>query len=291
MESSYKNCRLCIRECGANRELGEFGFCGMPKEISVARCALHKWEEPIISVGAGSGTIFFSGCSLGCVFCQNAKISRGRVGKNVSVSELADMMLSLWGEGAVNINFVTPTHFAPAVKQATRLARARGLKLPIVYNTSSYDSLDTLKALSDTVDIYLADFKFYKPQTAKMLACAENYPEAAIKAICEMVRQRPKVIIENGVMLSGVIVRILLLPSHVAEAKLICKHLHDTYGDKIYISLMNQYTPMKDMKPPLDRRVTRAEYRELVDYAEKIGIKNGFTQEWGTADESFIPEF
>ena len=263
----------------------------MYDEVYVARCALHRWEEPIISGVCGSGTIFFSGCSLGCVFCQNAKISRGRIGKRVSTEDISDMMLGLRDEGAHNINFVTPTHFAPSVKEAIILAKNRGLDIPIVYNTSSYDSTDTLKSLDGIVDIYLADFKFYKSKTSGELARAENYPEKALEAIREMVRQKSEVIIEKGIMRAGVIVRILLLPAHVAEAKLICKRLFDEFGDKIYISLMNQYTPMENMKSPLDRTVTRDEYRELVSYAERMGVKLAFTQEHGTAEESFIPEF
>ena len=291
MELSYEKCNLCRRSCGVNRSRGELGYCQMTDEMRVARIALHMWEEPIISGETGSGTVFFVGCSLGCVFCQNARISRGRNGKIMSVSELSDAMLSLEREGALNINFVTPTHFAPSVKESVILARERGLSIPIVYNTSSYDSVSTLRALSDVIDIYLADYKFYMPKTADELAAAENYPDASLDAIREMVRQKPSTVIENGIMKSGVIVRVLLLPSRVAEAKLIVKRLYTEFGDKIYISLMSQYTPMPNMKPPLDRRVTHAEYEELVSYAEKIGVKNGFTQEWGCADESFIPPF
>ena len=258
---------------------------------TIARAALHAWEEPIISGTSGSGTIFFSGCSLGCIFCQNKDISRGRIGKEVSVSELADIMLGLRDEGAHNINFVTPTHFSPTVKEAVAIARNAGLDIPIVYNTSSYDTPETVRSLSGTVDIYLADFKYYRGATAEALSGANDYPRVARLAIDEMVKQRPTPIIKNGLMTSGVIVRILILPNRVAEAKLILKYLYDTYGSSIYISIMSQYTPMPDMKPPLDRPITSAEYREVVTYAEKLGITQAFLQEKTSADEKYIPEF
>ena len=263
----------------------------MSDKITVARCALHAWEEPVISGTRGSGTIFFTGCSLGCVFCQNEAISRGRIGKSVDEDRLVDVMFELREQGAHNINFVTPTHFAPSVKEAVISARKRGLDLPTVYNTSSYDSVETIRSLDGIIDVYLADFKYYRQKTAEEVCGASDYPFVARMAIAEMVRQVPKPIIKNGIMQSGVIVRVLLLPAHVAEAKLICKYLYSEYGDNIYISLMNQYTPMKNMKSPLDRRVTRAEYHELVSYAQNLGIKLAFTQEFGTAVESFIPDF
>lgn len=291
MDLSYKKCSLCGRRCLADREGGEIGFCRMTDRVTVARASLHAWEEPIISGTRGSGTIFFSGCSLKCIFCQNRDISRGRVGKEVSIEELADIMLALRDEGAHNINFVTPTHYAPSIKDAVSMARKSGLNIPTVYNTSSYDTIETIRALSGTVDIYLADFKYYRDKTARELSGAENYPDVAKLAISEMVRQHPEPIIENGLMSSGVVVRILLLPNRVAETKLILKYLYETYGNSIYISIMSQYTPMPNMKPPLDRRITRAEYRELVEYAERLGVMRAFVQEHGSAQESFIPEF
>lgn len=291
MALSYENCALCEHRCGVNRHLGERGFCQMTDEITVARAALHKWEEPIISGSRGSGAIFFSGCSLGCSFCQNREISRGQSGRVISTGRLAEIMLDLKDLGAHNINLVTPTHFAPAVKEAIIIAKGSGLDIPIVYNTSSYDTPEALRALDGLVDVYLPDFKYYTPKTAKKLSFAENYPDAAKQAVAEMVRQKPKPEIKEGIMTSGVIARILLLPGHVAEAKLVLKYLYGTYGDSIYVSLMNQYTPMPDMQKPLDRRVTHAEYEDLVAYAEKLGLKNGFTQDFGTATKAFIPEF
>ena len=288
---TYANCTLCERKCCVDRTRGELGFCKMSDTPKIALASLHMWEEPVISGTRGSGTIFFSGCSLRCVFCQNYEISKKSVGKEYTDFDIAETMLRLEDLGAHNVNFVTPTHFALSVKNAARIAKERGFSLPLVYNTSSYDSVDTLRELDNTVDIYLADYKYFLPKTAGALASAENYPQSARLAIAEMVRQQPIALLEDGIMKRGVIVRILLLPGHVAEAKLILKEIYSEYGDGIYISLMNQYTPMEDMPSPLDRRVTKAEYGELVAYAEKLGVKNAFVQEFGTADKSYIPKF
>ena len=288
---SYSFCELCSRRCGVDRTIGCYGFCKSGDKPKITRAALHFWEEPIISGTRGSGTIFFSGCSLGCVYCQNSKISRAPVGREVTPNELSLEMMRLESEGAHNINFVTPTHFAPSVAEAITLARGLGLSVPIVYNTGSYDTKETLKALQGLVDIYLPDLKYYRKESAEKLSNAKDYPGVARDAIAEMVRQQPTPIIKDGIMQSGVVVRILLLPSHVAEAKLSLKYLYDTYGDSIYISLMNQYTPMAGMLSPLDRTVTNAEYSELVGYAERIGVTNAFIQEGGTQKDSFIPDF
>lgn len=296
MPSEYSSCRLCARACGVDRENGEIGFCRSDSLPRLARAALHFWEEPIISGVGGSGTVFFVGCSLGCSFCQNREISSLRDDysvkyKPLTPEKIAEIMLRLEKEGAHNINFVTPTHHAPAVIASVRCARERGLAIPIVYNTGSYDSIETAKALSGSVDIYLADYKFHRSKTAAELASAPDYPEVAKAFIREAVAQRGAPVVEEGIMRSGVIVRILLLPGHLAEAKLSLKYLYEEYGDKIYISLMNQYTPMPNMPPPLNRRVTEEEYSELINYAVEKGVRLAFTQERGTAKESFIPSF
>ena len=289
---SYEKCELCERRCKANRERGEIGYCRMSDKIYIARADLHYWEEPIISGENGSGTVFFSGCSLGCIYCQNSSISRGGAGREVSESELSEIFMKLESKGAHNINLVTPTHYVPSIINAVRLARDLGLKIPIVYNTGSYETQETVESLKGTVDIWLPDLKYYKNETASKYSSASNLPEISKRAIDKMVELsgEPK-FDENGMLLSGVVVRVLLLPSHLAEAKLNVKYLYETYGDKIYISLMSQYTPMENMPPPLNRRVTLAEYDELVSYAEKLGIKNAFTQERESAKESFIPPF
>jgi len=291
MSFSYEKCSLCGRNCSVDRYTS-VGFCKMSSELKIARAAPHMWEEPIISGINGSGTVFFSGCSLLCSYCQNREISRGESGKFVSDSRFVQIMLELQKQGAHNINLVTPTHYAPTIKQCIIEARNQGLNIPIVYNTSSYDSVETLKNLDGYIDVYLADFKYYLSRTSACLSHADNYPEIAQKAIEEMVRQTGEVKLgDDGMIKSGTVVRILLLPEHVAEAKLILKYLFDTYGNTIYISLMNQYTPMEGLKKPLDRRVTRKEYREFIDYALKLGVKNAFTQEEGTSETSFIPDF
>lgn len=288
---SYSSCELCARRCRVDRTSEKTGFCKSSDKPRITRAALHFWEEPIISGTRGSGTIFFSGCSLGCIYCQNYRISRAPVGREVTPDELAAEMLKLEKSGSHNINFVTPTHFAPSVAASIRAARVLGLSIPVVYNTGSYDTKETVRALDGLVDIYLPDLKYYRPESAERLSFAKNYPTVAREAIAEMVRQHPTPVIEDGIMRSGVVVRVLLLPSHVAEAKLSVKYLYETYGDNVYVSLMNQYTPMQGMTSPLDRTVTNAEYSELVTYAERIGVTNAFIQEGGTQKESFIPKF
>ena len=291
MKNEYSACTLCARLCGVNREKGELGACKSSDKLKLARAALHYWEEPIISGECGSGTIFFSGCSLSCVYCQNLKISHGGAGKEVSSERLAEIMLELQNKGAHNINLVTPTHFAPSIKDAVILAKSRGLKLPIVYNTSSFDTVETLRSLESVVDIYLADCKYFRKESAKKYSRAENYPDVALLALDEMYKQKKNAEIKDGLMKRGVIIRILLLPSHVAEAKLILSKLYKRYGDDVYFSLMNQYTPNENAPKPINRTVTAEEYRSFLSYAEKLGIKNAFCQEGGTASESFIPEF
>ena len=287
----YNNCQLCARRCGVDRHGGEIGYCKMNATPFLSRAALHYWEEPIISGSNGSGTIFFSGCSLRCVYCQNREISRGVCGVECDEEKISTIMLKLQEDGAHNINFVTPTHYAPSVVLATELARQKGLRIPIVYNTSSYETEETVRMLKNTVDIYLPDLKYYKKSTAEKLSSAADYCAVSRKAIEEMVKQKPEPIIENGLMKSGVVVRLLLLPMHLAEAKLNLKYLFERYGNSVYISLMNQYTPVEGMPPPLDRRVSVSEYSELVSYAEKIGVVNAFVQERESASESFIPPF
>lgn len=289
--SEYEKCTLCNRRCDVNR-YEKTGFCGMPSEVYITRAAPHYWEEPPISGTNGSGTIFFAGCSLGCIFCQNKDISRSIAGKAVGIDKMVDVMLSLQNKGVHNINLVTPTHYAPSIKYAVEQAKEKGLDIPIVYNTGTFDSVETIKSLKGTVNIYLPDLKYYRNQTSMKYSRAEKYVDQAREAIEEMYNQVGKPIFDgSGIMLSGVIVRILLLPGHLAEAKLSLKYLVDTYGDNIYVSLMNQYTPMPDMPAPLNRRVTYSEYNELVEYAEKLGLKNGFFQDFGTAEESYIPSF
>lgn len=292
--NKYENCLLCPRKCGINRSTGQTGVCGVSSEIRVARAALHYWEEPCISGEKGSGAVFFSGCSLHCVFCQNREISDGKAGKVISKERLSDIFLELKAKGANNINLVTPGQYIPDIVWAVRDARRRGMELPIVYNTSGYEDAKELKLLEGIVDVYLPDFKYMDSTLSAKYSRAKDYPSVAKQALSEMVRQQPKVVIDDatGLIQKGVIVRQLLLPGHVNDAKAILKYLHDTYQNSIYISMMSQFTPiaLKDY-PEINRTVTRREYERLIDYAIKIGITNAFIQEGNVAKDSFIPAF
>lgn len=292
--NKYENCLLCPRKCGTNRSTGQTGVCGVSAKIRVARAALHYWEEPCISGEKGSGAVFFSGCSLHCVFCQNQEISDGKAGKVISKERLSDIFLELKAKGANNINLVTPGQYIPDIVWAVNDARRRGMELPIVYNTSGYEDAKELKLLEGIVDVYLPDFKYMDSALSAKYSRAKDYPSVAKQALSEMVRQQQKVVIDDatGLIQKGVIVRQLLLPGHVNDAKAILKYLHDTYQNSIYISMMSQFTPiaLKDY-PEINRTVTRREYERLIDYAIKIGITNAFIQEGDVAKDSFIPAF
>lgn len=292
--NKYENCLLCPRKCGINRRTGQTGVCGVSSEIKVARAALHYWEEPCISGKRGSGAVFFSGCSLHCVFCQNREISDGKEGKVISKERLSDIFMELADKGANNINLVTPGQYIPDIVWAVNDAKSRGMKLPIIYNTSGYENVTELKLLEGIVDVYLPDFKYMDSTFSARYSRAKDYPSVAKQALSEMVRQQPDVVIDNatGLIQKGVIVRQLLLPGHVNDAKAVLKYLYDTYHDHVYISMMSQFTPiaLKDY-PEINRTVTRREYERLVDYALEIGITNAFIQEGDVAKDSFIPAF
>lgn len=292
--NKYENCLLCPRKCGINRRTGQTGVCGVSSEIRVARAALHYWEEPCISGKRGSGAVFFSGCSLHCVFCQNREISDGKAGKVISKERLSDIFMELAGKGANNINLVTPGQYITDIVWAVNDAKSRGMKLPIIYNTSGYENVTELKLLEGIVDVYLPDFKYMDSTLSARYSRAKDYPSVAKQALSEMVRQQPDVVIDDatGLIQKGVIVRQLLLPGHVNDAKAVLKYLYDTYHDHVYISMMSQFTPiaLKDY-PEINRTVTRREYERLVDYALEIGITNAFIQEGDVAKVSFIPAF
>lgn len=294
LQTMLKECHLCPRNCGVDRLAGQKGFCGVDAGIMVARAALHMWEEPCISGKEGSGAVFFSGCSLGCAFCQNRTISKGQSGKVITVEHLTELFLDLQAQKANNINLVTAGHFLPQVREALILAKEQGLTIPVVYNSSGYEKAEMLRYLEGLVDIYLPDLKYLEADLAGKYSHAKDYPEVAMKALEEMVRQvRMPEFDERGMMKKGVIVRHLLLPGHVRNSKKVLEYLYGTYGDQIYISLMNQYTPMPAMKddPQLSRKVTDREYDRLLDHAISFGVTNCFIQEGETAKESFIPEF
>ncbi len=290
-------CNLCPRECGADRAAGQRGFCLADERITVARAALHMWEEPCISGTAGSGAVFFAGCNLRCVYCQNYEIAAGGRGKQVSVGRLAEIFLELQEKGAANINLVTPDHYVAGVAQAVLLAKETGLFIPVVYNGSGYEKREVIENLSGIVDIYLTDFKYMDPVTAGKYSAAPDYPAVAKAALAEMARSVGGLVFdENGMMRKGVIVRHLLLPGHKKNARDVIRYVYETYGDNVYLSLMNQYTPLARLKENPDyreicRKVTEREYNAVVDYAIGLGVKNAFIQEGDTAKESFIPAF
>lgn len=291
----YKKCTLCPRACKADRTSSTVGACGMGANLTAARASLHMWEEPPISGERGSGTVFFSGCSLSCVFCQNAEISHGGEGKVIDCLRLAEIFLELEQKGAHNINLVTASHFVPHVISALDIAKEMGLSVPVLYNCGGYESVETLKMLRGYVDIYLPDFKYMDPALAARYSKCPDYPEAAKLALAEMVEQTGVPVFgEDGMLKRGTVVRHLVLPGCVKDSMDVLRYLHDTYGDKIYISIMSQYTPparIKEKYPEIARKLTRYEYGKVVRFAEEIGIVNGFTQYGEAAAESFIPSF
>ena len=291
---SIKNCILCPRECRINREDGKRGYCGMDSKIYAARAALHMWEEPCISGEKGSGAVFFSGCGLRCIFCQNREIAIGKDGKEISVEKLGGIFIHLEKQGAANINLVTGAHYVPQIIEALKIAKEKGLSVPIVYNSSGYEKIETLKLLEGYVDVYLPDFKYMEGSLAEDFSNAPDYPERAKAAIEEMVRQTGNCVFnEDGYIEKGTIVRHLILPGHTVNSKKVLEYLHSTYGNKIFISIMNQYTPVYEQKKytELNRKVTEREYKKVLDYALEIGLENGFWQTGDTAKESFIPDF
>lgn len=291
--SPLANCRLCPRNCGVNRLAGERGACGMGAEITASRAALHQWEEPCISGTRGSGTVFFSGCSLHCCFCQNEPISRGLAGKTISAGRLCDIFFELKAQGAHNINLVTPTHFIPQITEALRAAKEKGLGLPVICNCGGYENVETLRIWDGLIDIYLPDLKFYAKSAARTMCGAPDYFAKACAALAEMFRQTGvPVFDEDGLMKKGMIVRHLMLPGYLFDTRRILSYLCDTYGNNIYISLMNQYTPpVPDRKNAPDHPLRTDHYESMVQYLMDRGQENAYVQESGTDSESFIPPF
>ena len=287
-----KNCMLCPRKCGVNR-YKEKGFCGATNKIKLAYYSLHMWEEPIISGDNGSGTIFFSNCNLRCLYCQNKKISIDGYGKLISNNRLKEIMLELQDKGAHNINLVTPTHYVPNIISVLKKIKNKELKIPVVYNTSSYESIGTIMACRNLVDIYLADLRYFDDKLGEKYSLCSDYFENATMAIDEMYRQVGSCEFDdNGLLKKGLVVRVLILPGHIDDSKKIIEYLYKTYGDDIFISIMNQYTPINKCKySNLNRKVTDEEYNSVVDYALDLGVKNAFVQEGEAASESFIPNF
>ena len=287
-----ENCMLCPRKCGINRYKGK-GICGANSKIKLAYYSLHMWEEPPISGKNGSGTIFFSNCNMKCIYCQNKKRSIDGYGKYISMKKLEEIMLELQKKGAHNINLVTPTHYVPQIAFVLQKIKDKSLKIPVVYNTSSYECVGTLMIMRNLVDIYLADLRYYDDDLAIKYSKCRDYFENATMAIDEMYRQVGEIKInDKGMLEKGVVVRVLILPGHVDDSKKIIKYLYKTYGNDIFISIMNQYTPVWKCKySNLNRKVTEDEYNEVVNYAIDLGVVNAFVQEGEAADDSFIPKF
>lgn len=294
----FENCRLCPRKCGVNRLAGETGFCKMPAlPMKIARIAPHMWEEPCISGTKGSGTVFFTGCNLKCIFCQNEAISRGRGGKEYSVEELAAAFIGLQSEGVHNINLVTPTHYMPAVCEAISVAKndsGSPLSIPVVYNCGGYEGPEIIALLNGYVDIFLPDVKYFSSDLSMKYSSAPDYFDHAVASVAEMLKITGKPVFgDDGMMKKGVIVRHLVLPTRTEDSKKILKSLYRHFGNDIIVSIMNQYTPMKHFEdhPELSIPLSASSYEKVLDFAYSVGFENIYSQEGGTVSESFIPPF
>lgn len=292
MKELLNKCEICPRKCKVNRNNGELGYCKASNKMKIGGYHLHMWEEPIITGKNGSGTIFFSYCNLRCAYCQNYDLSFDSVGEYITIERLSDIMLELQEMQAENVNLVTPTHYIPLIKNSIVLAKEKGLKIPIVYNTSGYESVESLKTLEGLIDIYLPDFKYYDNSLGKYSSVADYFNITSL-ALKEMYRQvgKPKYN-KKGMLKKGVIVRHLVLPNNYQDSKKIINYLYQEYKDNIILSIMNQYTITKITKyPELNQKVDPKEYDNLIDYAYNLGIRNCFTQEEESQSESFIPKF
>lgn len=311
-------CTLCHRNCKVNRNSNEMGFCKASNKVKIAKASLHLWEEPPISQGNGSGTVFFSHCNLNCVFCQNHNISQvttdyasslsdsnaleiknlskesSVTGMEISIERLSEIFLELQEKGANNINLVTPTHYVPQIIEALKIAKSNNLIIPVLYNTNSYDSIETIKSLAGYIDVYLPDFKYFNDKYALKYSNAKNYLSNTIKIIDEMVNQVGKPVFNKaGLMVKGVIIRHLMLPGLLFDSKKVVDYIYTKYSDDVYISLMNQYVPMFKASnyPEINKPLNPKHYDSLINYALDLGIKNGFIQDDGTNNISYIPNF
>ena len=293
MQEILRNCKICPRQCGVNR-FEKAGVCGAGAEVLAAKAFLHQWEEPCISGEKGSGTIFFSGCNMKCVFCQNHEISQEHYGKEISIERLTEIMLELQQQGAVNINFITPTPYALHIIKAVSIARQNGLVLPIVYNTNGYESIETIEMLKGTVDIYLPDIKYCSDSYAIKYSNAKDYFSHATKAVLAMFEQVGYPVFKNdGIMQKGVLIRHLILPELLDDSKRILRWIKDNLGEHAYVSLMCQYTPMFSASKydEINRKLDEWEYDLVIDCFFEIGLENGFVQEHSSATSDYIPDF
>ena len=294
MKELLENCNICPHKCNINRNKGKIGRCKATNKIKVALYSVHNFEEPCISGEKGSGTVFFSNCNLNCIYCQNYEISQQGRGKEISIEELSDIFIEQQKRNVENINLVTPTSYAPQIIEAIKIARKKGLNIPIVYNTNGYENVETIKMLDGYVDIYLPDLKYYYNDIAKKYSKIDNYFEIATKAIKEMKKQIGKTVIdENGIMKKGIIIRHLVLPNNIENSKKILKWIRENMNNDTYISVMAQYFPTYKAKEDLElnRKLTKQEWREIEEYIEKLGIENGFIQELGEHEEEYVPKW
>ncbi len=283
-------CNVCPRKCNVDRTK-KTGFCGMNDKIKIARAELHFWEEPCISGTNGSGTVFFSGCPLKCVYCQNNEISGGGFGKEITVQRLAEIFKELEEKGAHNINLVTPTHFSEQISEALNIYKP---SIPIIYNCSGYESVDTLKKLCGKIDIYLTDLKYFDSDVSKKYSNAEDYFDVASEAVKEMIRQQPKNIFdENGIMQKGVIIRHLVLPLNLTQTRKILAWIKNNLPEDTIISLMSQYVPLANACKfkEINRKITKREYEKALTMLDEFGFENGFMQELSSSKEEFVPPF
>ncbi len=292
MEELLNKCTICPRECKVNRNKNELGYCKASNKITIGGYHLHMWEEPSITGERGSGTIFFSYCNLNCIYCQNYEISSSHKGEEINTLRLSSIMLELQDKGASNINLVTPTHYIPQIKSAIILAKEKGLNIPIVYNTSCYEKVESLKLLEGLIDIYLPDLKYFDNNLGKY-SKVNNYFEVATEALEEMHRQiSSQEYDREGNLKKGIIVRHLILPGHIEDSKKIIEYLYKKYKNNITYSIMNQYTPIRKLEyNNLNRRLTREEYNDVIDYAYNIGVRNCYVQDEESQSQSFIPVF
>ncbi|WP_061996376.1 radical SAM protein [Clostridium sp. ATCC 25772] len=289
-----RSCSLCPRNCGVDRTGGEIGFCSASDKIKVSKVSKHFWEEPCISGENGSGTVFFSNCNLKCVFCQNYKISTEGFGKEISIERLSSIFLEQQSRNVNNINLVTPTHYIPQIIEAIKLAKSKGLILPIVYNSNGYEDVNAIKMLNGYIDVYLPDLKYFSDKYAVKYSKAPHYFTVATNVIDEMFAQVGEPVFnENGLIKKGVIIRHLMLPGLLFDSKKIVDYVYKKYNDKVFLSLMNQYTPFYNCSEyeELTKPLNPKHYESLIDYCVDLGYKNAFIQEEGTCKESFIPDF
>ena len=292
--TNLERCNICPHKCQVNRIKGQVGRCKSGNKVKIALYSIHNFEEPCISGKNGSGTIFFSNCNLNCVFCQNYEISQLGQGKEFEISELADIMIKEQEKGVENINLVTPTSYIIQIAESIKIAKGKGLKIPIVYNTNSYENIESLKLLDGLVDIYLPDLKYYYNKLGKRYSNVDNYFEIATNAILEMYRQVGNVQIDsNGILQKGVVIRHLVLPNHIENSKKVLKWIKENLDNKVFVSIMAQYFPTykaKDIEK-INRKLTKKEYQEIMEYVDSIGLDNGYMQELGEHEEEYVPKW